>query len=173
MCRVQWVNCCHFKLLISCMHFVCFRFCLRCIKVESVRHCLWGKQQPWCNSLLQANPLQSNALLFVSGFVYCASNKSQLGTVCEESSLMMQFTPPAILECHVVLLGIHVRVSNTKISIYLGVNLRTDSYLYWWKANTHIMEIGVDSIGMMLCIHSSFHVALDSTQRLTSNARWR
>ena len=32
------------KLLISCMLFIHFRFCLLCIKLESVRHCLWGKQ---------------------------------------------------------------------------------------------------------------------------------
>ena len=42
--RVWEVNCCYFKLLILSMHFV-LGFCLLYIKLESVGHCLWEKQQ--------------------------------------------------------------------------------------------------------------------------------
>ena len=34
----------NFKLLILHMNFICLRFCLQCCKLESVGHCLWGKQ---------------------------------------------------------------------------------------------------------------------------------
>ena len=34
--RVQWVNCYHSKLSIMNMHFVCFKFCLLCSKLESL-----------------------------------------------------------------------------------------------------------------------------------------
>ena len=37
-------NCQHFKWLILLMHFIFFRFCLLCRKLESVRHCLFGNQ---------------------------------------------------------------------------------------------------------------------------------
>ena len=33
-----------FSFLISNMCFICFRFYLLCIKLESIRDCLWGKQ---------------------------------------------------------------------------------------------------------------------------------
>ena len=42
--RVRWANCHHFKLLISHMPFVGFRFCQLCSKLVSVGHCLWAKQ---------------------------------------------------------------------------------------------------------------------------------
>ena len=42
--RVQGVNCCHLKSLISCMCFVCFRFCQLFSNLESFGHYLWGKQ---------------------------------------------------------------------------------------------------------------------------------
>ena len=42
--RVRWANYHHFRLLISRMCVVCFRFCLLCSKLESVEHCLCGKQ---------------------------------------------------------------------------------------------------------------------------------
>ncbi len=34
--RVWWVNCHHFKLLISCIHFICFRFCLLRSKLKLI-----------------------------------------------------------------------------------------------------------------------------------------
>ena len=39
--RVWWVNCCHFKLLIS---QICFMFCLLCSKLKSDKHCLLETQ---------------------------------------------------------------------------------------------------------------------------------
>ena len=31
---------------------------------------------------------------FVSKFIYCVANWSQLGTACEENSTLIRFTPP-------------------------------------------------------------------------------
>ena len=42
--KARWVNCCHFKLMILLMYFICFRFCLLCSKLDSVEQCLWRKQ---------------------------------------------------------------------------------------------------------------------------------
>ena len=39
------------------------------------------------------------------------------------------------MKWHAVLFGIHARSSNMKISEFLGVNMKTDSYLCWWKPN--------------------------------------
>ena len=39
-CCMWWVNCCHFRLLISCMLSASFRFCLLCSKVKSFGHCV-------------------------------------------------------------------------------------------------------------------------------------
>ena len=66
--------------------------------------------------------------LFVSGFVYCAANcaNCQLYIVCKESSTMIQFTPLEIWKWHAVLLGIHFRSPNTKISVFVNQN----SYSY-------------------------------------------
>ena len=41
---MRLVCCYHSKILISQMSFPCFRFCLLCNKLESVRHCLWVKK---------------------------------------------------------------------------------------------------------------------------------
>ena len=54
--------------------------------------------------------------LFVSGFVYCAVNYNQLGTVYEESDAIMQFTLPEIWKLYAVLPCILARSSNEKIS---------------------------------------------------------
>ena len=64
-------------------------------------------------------------VLFVSVFVFCAANKSQLGTVCEERSTITQLTSPEILKWHAVLVGIHDRGFNRKITEWLGVSLMT------------------------------------------------
>ena len=71
------------------MDFNCFRFCLLCSKLESVGHCLWGKQHHDAIHTLQK----------------CCTVAIQLGNF------------------------------NTKVSKYLGINLKTDSYSYWWKPN--------------------------------------
>ena len=55
--------------------------------------------------------------------VYCTANKNHLDTVCKVSTSMIKFTPP-------VLLNIHARSSNMKISESLDINLGTDSYSY-------------------------------------------
>ena len=39
-----WVNCHHFKLLISHIRFIWFKFCLLWSKLVTVEHCLWDKQ---------------------------------------------------------------------------------------------------------------------------------
>ena len=42
--RLREVNCHHYKLVISPMHFVCVRLCLLYSKLESEGHSLWGNQ---------------------------------------------------------------------------------------------------------------------------------
>ena len=44
------------------MPFIYFRFCLLYSKLESVGHCLWGKQHPWLKSIPQK---------FIIGTLYC------------------------------------------------------------------------------------------------------
>ena len=58
--------------------------------------------------------------MFVFGFVNCAANMIQLGTIWEDSS-----TPPQIWKQHAIQLHIHARSYNTKIFKCLGANLRT------------------------------------------------
>ena len=45
-------------------------------------------------------------------------------------STITKFTFPEIWKWHAVLLGIHARGANTKISECLGVSLKTNSYSY-------------------------------------------
>ena len=57
----------------------------------------------------------------------------------------MQFIPSEIWKWHALLFGIHAESANIKISECFGVNLRTNSYSYWWKNKhlTHIIVFGV------------------------------
>ena len=54
--------------------------------------------------------------MFIPDFVYSTANKSQSGLVCQENSTMTQFTTLEIGKWYTVLLRIHARSSNTKIS---------------------------------------------------------
>ena len=60
------------------------------------------------------------------------------------------------------------------MSEWLGVNLRIDLYLYWWKPHIQFISWSLEwslAIGM-LYLHLSSHMASESTQRPTSSA-WR
>ena len=41
---MQWVNNNQFRPLNSWVYFTCFRFCLLCSKLESIKHCQFRKQ---------------------------------------------------------------------------------------------------------------------------------
>ena len=58
-----------------------------------------------------------------SGFIFCAANLIQLGTVCEEK---WQNSSRGIWKRYSVLFGIDVGSSNMHISQHLGVDLRTE-----------------------------------------------
>ena len=59
------------------------------------------------------------------------------------------------------------------ISECLGVNLRTDSYSYWYKPNTLLSCcLRWSEAKVTLCLHSSSHMISDSTQRPTISV-WR
>ena len=59
--------------------------------------------------------------LFVSGFIFSASNENQLRTVCAEGSTITQFPLLEIRKQYIVLVCIHTRNS---ISEYLGIDLK-------------------------------------------------
>ena len=67
--RVRWVNCCYFKLLISCMLFVCFRFYLLGSKLELDGHCIGRKAAQWHNLLIQK---------FANGMPYCRTTNTKI-----------------------------------------------------------------------------------------------
>ena len=77
----------------------------------------------------------------------------------------MQFTSSDIWKQHAVLVD---RSANTKISLCSGVNLRTDSYLYWWKPSTQSTSwcLSWSLAIVMLCHYSSSHMASHSIQSL-------
>ena len=67
--------------------------------------------------------------VFTSDFVFLV-NQSKLGTICEESNNMMQFTSPEIWKQYTVLFGNHTGRPSTKSSEFLGISLRIESYMY-------------------------------------------
>ena len=71
--------------------------------------------------------------------------------------------PPEIWKCYAILLDIYALSSNTNISLYLCVNLRTDLYSYWWKTNIQFISLVI----VTWCLCSSSDMASDSSQRPT------
>ena len=58
-------------------------------------------------------------------FCLLCSKLELLGTICEKSHIMKQFTPSEIWKPHAELLVIHTKSSNMNISKCLSVNLKT------------------------------------------------
>ena len=109
--------------------------------------------------------------LFLWSLVYCAANKSQSDTVCEESSTMIEFTPQEVWKRYAVQLGIGTGSSNTNISERLGFDLKIYSSSYWWKPNIQSTSwcMGWPLVMVMIGFHSSFYMASGSTRLPTSS----
>ena len=53
--------------------------------------------------------------MFSFRFCLLYGKQDSVGTVCEESSTMMQFNPPEIWKWHAMLHGIHTKTSKTRL----------------------------------------------------------
>ena len=111
------------------------------------------------------NDLFRICFLFISYFIYCTVNMSQLDTVFEVSSTMISSTSPEFGNSMLYWLSSTPEATIRRFQC-LGVNLRTDSALYWWKPNTQSTSwcSGWSRAIMALC-HSSSHMVSDSTRR--------
>ena len=124
--EVLWVNYQHYILLVSCICFVCFGFCLLFSKRESVNQCLWGKQH------FDAFHTFRNLETICCTFEHFARKHQQegfrmFGSQSKDRLIFIQKTKHA---GHVIVFGVFTSHGDVKSPLILPPSLRLNTRTY-------------------------------------------